>query len=122
MLNRMNPKKGKGDKKMPYIITTSLYPSDKAPEVAKRYLEAIQKYPIDESLENPVVPAAVKATQQGIKVTMISEARGGKLEEAYARSVSRNVMFHGTPGFESSIDIHYTLTEAMTAIGMSLPE
>ena len=30
---------------MPYIITTSLYPSDIAPEVAKRYLEAIQKYP-----------------------------------------------------------------------------
>ena len=107
---------------MAYIITTSLYPSEIAPEVAKRYLEAIQKYPIDESMENPVVPAAVKATQQGIKVMMISEAREGKLEEAYARSVSRNVMFHGISGFESSIDIHYTLTEAMAAIGMSLPE
>ena len=78
---------------MPYIITTALYPSDKAPEVAKRYLEAMQKYPIDDSLEGPVVPAAVKGTQQGIKVMIISEAREGKLEEAYALSVSRNVMF-----------------------------
>jgi hypothetical protein len=107
---------------MSYIITTSLYPSEKAPEVAKRYLEAIQKYPIDESVESPVVPAAVKGTQQGIKVVMISEVKEGKLEEAYARSVSRNVMFHSIPGFESSIEIHYTLTEAMGAIGMSLPE
>ena len=106
---------------MSYIITTTLYPSDKAPEVAKRYLEAIQKYPVDESLEIPVVPAAVKATHQGIKVIMISEAKKGKLEEAYARSISRNVMFHSIPGFESSTEIHYTLTEAMTAIGMSLP-
>lgn len=106
---------------MPYIITTSLYPSDKAPEVAKRYLEAMQKYPIDETLESPVVPAAVKATQQGIKVIMISETKEGKLEEAYARSVGRNVMFQDISGFESSIDIHYTLAEGMKAIGMSLP-
>jgi hypothetical protein len=107
---------------MAYIITTSLYPSDKAPEVAKRYLEAMQKYPIDESLENPVVPAAVKGTQQGIKVLIILESKKGKLEEAYARSVSRNVMFQSIPGFESSTEVHYTLTEALTAIGMSLPE
>ena len=106
---------------MPYIITTALYPSDKAPEVAKRYLEAMQKYPIDDSLEGPVVPAAVKGTQQGIKVMIISEAREGKLEEAYALSVSRNVMFQSIPGFESSTEVHYTLTEAMMAIGMSTP-
>ena len=28
---------------MPYIITTSLYPSHKGPEVAERYLEAISE-------------------------------------------------------------------------------
>ena len=106
---------------MAYVITTALYPSDKGPEVAKRYLEAMQKYPIDESIESPVVPAAVKGTQQGIKVMIVAEAKEGKLEEAYTRSVSRNVMFQSIPGFESSTEIHYTLTEAMTAIGMSLP-
>ncbi len=52
---------------MPYLITTSLYPSDKAPEVAKMYLEAIRKYPPDENLATQVVPAAVKATHQGIQ-------------------------------------------------------
>ncbi len=35
---------------MPYIMTTSLYPNDKAPEVAEKYLEAITKYPQDENL------------------------------------------------------------------------
>jgi hypothetical protein len=107
---------------MPYIITTSLYPSDISPEVAKRYLEAIQKYPIDESLSSPVVPAAVKATHQGIEVIMITEPKEGKLQEAYALGVNRMVMFHSIEGFEYSMDIYYTLTEAMTAIGMSLPE
>jgi hypothetical protein len=107
---------------MPYIITTSLYPSDIAPEVAKRYLEAIQKYPIDESISSPVVPAAVKATHEGIEVIMVTEPKEGKLQEAYTLGVNRMVMFQSVKGFEYSMDVYYTLTEAMSAIGMSLPE
>ena len=37
---------------MPYIITTSIYPTDKAPQVAEKYLEAIKKYPPDENLSS----------------------------------------------------------------------
>ena len=70
---------------MPYIFTTSLYPSDKAPEVAKRYLEAIAKYPPDADLGTQLVPAAVTTTLQGIKVVGIIEVKKGKLEDAMAR-------------------------------------
>jgi len=107
---------------MPYIITTSLYPSHKASEVAEKYLEAIQKYPPDVNLANDVVPAAVKATGQGIKIMGISEVKEGKLEESYARTVNMMVMFQSIAGFEYSMDIYYTVTEALTLIGMSLPE
>jgi hypothetical protein len=106
---------------MPYIITTSLYPSDIAPEVAKRYLEAMQKYPIDESISSPVVQAAVKATHEGIEVIMVTEPKEGKLQEAYALGVNRMVMFHNIKGFEYSMDVYYTLVEGMSAIGMSAP-
>ena len=107
---------------MPYIISTSLYPSHKASEVAEKYLEAIQKYPPDENLANPVVPAAVKTTGQGIKVIGISEVKEGKLEESLTRIGNMMVMFQSIAGFESSIDIYYTVTEALTMIGMSSPE
>ena len=30
---------------MPYIITESFYPNEKANEVAERHLEALKKYP-----------------------------------------------------------------------------
>ena len=53
---------------MPYLVTTSLYPSEQAQEVGARYLEALEKYPVDESLSTQVVPAAVTTTHQGIKV------------------------------------------------------
>ena len=107
---------------MPYIISTSLYPSHKASEVAEKYLEAIQKYPPDENLANPVVPAAVKTTGQGIKVIGISEVKEGKLEEAYARTVSMMVMFHSIEGFEYTVDIYLKVEEALPLIGISFPE
>ena len=105
-----------------YIITTSLYPSDKASEVAERYLEAITKYPPDENLATQVVPAAVKATHQGIKVVGIVEVKEGKLEEAYTRAVNMMVMFQNIAGFEYTMDICFKVEEALTLIGMSLPE
>ncbi|MEN8226367.1 MAG: hypothetical protein ABFS05_13510 [Bacteroidota bacterium] len=105
---------------MPYIITTSIYPSHKGPEVAERYLEAIAKYPPDENLGTEVVPAAVKSVHGGIKVTGISEAKEGKLEDALNRTVNMMVMFQDIEGFEYTTEIHYKVEEALALIGMSL--
>ena len=105
---------------MPYIITTSLYPSHKASEVAERYLEAMSKYPPDENVGTEVVPAAVKAVHEGIKVTGIVEAKEGKLEEALNRTSNMMVMFQSIEGFEYTTEIHYKVEEALALIGMSL--
>ena len=107
---------------MPYIITTSLYPSHKASEVAERYLEAITKHPPDENLATEVVPAAVKSIHEGIKVTGISEVKKGKLEEALTRTTNMMVMFQNIEGFEYTTEIHYKVEEALALIGMSLPK
>ena len=107
---------------MPYIITSSLYPSDKASEVAERYLEAITKYPPDENLGTEVVPAAVKTTHQGIRVIGIVDVKQGKLEEAYARAVNMMVMFQSIVGFEYTMEVYYKVEEALAVIGMSMPE
>ena len=105
---------------MPYIITTSIYPSDKASEVAERYLEALQKYPPDENLATQLVPAAVKSTHEGIKVVGILEVKPGKFEEAYTRTVNMMVMFHGIVGFEYTMEMYFKVEEALSLIGMSL--
>ena len=107
---------------MPYILSTSLYPSDKAIEVAEKYLEALKKYPPDETLTNEVVPAAVKTTRQGIEVIAIAEVKEGQLEAALRTFGSTYAMFQSIVGFEYSIDVYATVAEAMTTIGMSLPE
>ncbi len=106
---------------MPYLITTSIYPSDKATEVANKYLEALSKYPPNENLATQLVPAAVKSTHQGIQVMGIEEVKPGKLEEALTYRGKFMTMFHRIQGFESTTEVCLKVEEAMELLGMSLP-
>jgi len=101
-----------------YIIVESVYPSDNAKDVAKRYLKVMEKYPDDLSLATPIVLGAVRTTHQGITVMAILEPKKGKFEEAYALAVNRMAMFHDIQGFEYEFKTSYTLEEAMEVIGM----
>ncbi|MFH1975872.1 MAG: hypothetical protein ABIJ52_09985 [Pseudomonadota bacterium] len=103
---------------MPYIFTTSMYPSDKADEVVKRYLEAITKYPPDDSLETEIVPVATRTTLQGIKVIRITEVKKGKLEDAMTRTAKMMTMFFNIQGFEYTKERYATLEESMKAMDM----
>ena len=107
---------------MPYLIIKSMYPSDKAGEVAEQYLAALKKYPIDDNLMTELVPAAVKSTHQGVKIIGISEVKEGKLEEAYTNRVKFMVLFQSIQGFEYSIDVNLTVVEALGVLGISPPE
>lgn len=107
---------------MSYLITTSLYPSDKADEVAKKYLEALSKYPPNENLATQLIPAAVKSTHQGIQVMGIQEVKPGKMEEAITYIGKFITMFHSIQGFESTTDVYLNVEEAMGLLGMSLPK
>jgi hypothetical protein len=112
----------KGGVAMSYIVTTSIFPTEKGSKVADMYLEAIMKYPPDENLAVELVPAAVKSTHEGIKTLGIAEVKEGKLEDALNRTVNMMVMFQSIPGYRYSTDIYYKIDEALALIGMKLPE
>ena len=105
-----------------YILVSSYYPTDKTTEVVKTYLEAHKRNPPDETLGSMVVPIAVKTTEQGIKVIAILEVKKGKLEEALTRAATMMAPYHSIVGHEYSIDVYFSLTEALANIGMSLPK
>jgi hypothetical protein len=107
---------------MPYIVTHSWYPTHKIPEVAKRYLKVMEKFPPDKTLSEVVVPASVKATERGIATIGISLAKEGKLEEALSRTIQSMVMYHDIEGYEFTVEVQNTVVEALAHIGMSTSE
>ena len=100
-----------------YIIVTSTYPNDKAKEVANIYFKAMTKYPPDDSLGTPIVPVAIRATLQGIKVINISEVKKGRLEDAMAFAANRLAMFNDIEGYRYTIKTYMNLEEAMKTVG-----
>ena len=105
-------------KDMPYIVVKSRYPTHKVPEVAKRYLEMVEKFPQDKTLSEAVVPSSIKATEQGIEVMGISLVKEGKLEEALSRTTQMMVMYHDIEGYEYSVEVQNTVWEGLEFIGM----
>jgi hypothetical protein len=101
-----------------YIIITSLYPNDKAKEVAKMYLKCLEKYPVDNSVATPIVPVAIRATHDGIRTIVVSEVKKGKFDDAMANTVNRMAMFHDIPGYRYSIKPFLNLEEGMKVLGM----
>ena len=107
---------------MPYLVTTRTWPSDKTAEAVKKTIEVVKKFPPDESLGEPVVPASVKATERGIQSIGISLAKEGKLEEALSRTIQSMVMYHDIEGYEYSVEVQFTVYEALAFIGMGTSE
>ncbi|MFX0136228.1 MAG: hypothetical protein ACFFDN_21490, partial [Candidatus Hodarchaeota archaeon] len=99
----------------------SWYPTHKAKEVAKKYLEFLAKYPPDESLGERIVQAAVRITKDGVNGTSVIKVKKGKLEELRTRALNAMAMFNEIEGFEYTIEIWSTREEALATIGMKLP-
>ena len=105
-----------------YTIITSSYPSDKAKEVAEKYMEVLGKYPPNTSLTTEIIPAAVKRTEKGIKVITVGQVKPGKLEEALIYLANANAMFNDIQGFEYSLDVYLSIEEGLATLGMRMPE
>jgi hypothetical protein len=103
---------------MPYIIVHCWYPNHLADEVAKKYLETMEKYPPDESLSKTIVPAAVSTTRKGIKTITISEVERPKLGDALERDALFMAEFRHINGFRFEMKSWATVEEAMKQIGM----
>ena len=107
---------------MPYLIVRSCWPSARIPEIIKKAIEVLKKYPPDDSLGEAIVPNAVKTTTDGIKTISVTEVKKGKLEEAIARTNEALVMYAPVEGWEASIEVWSTLTEAYAVLGKVPPE
>ena len=77
---------------MVLIMVTMWYPLSKATEVGKKYLEVMQKFPL-ESFEKVLVPVGASPSKDGIKGISITEVEKGKYEETYNLVARRMVMF-----------------------------
>ena len=105
---------------MVMIMVTSWYPPNKAVEIAKKFLEVMQKYPL-KSFEKPLVLAAASAVKDGIRSITITEVEKGKYEEALNLEAKRLVEYMSIEGYRFAIETLLTIEEAMPLVGLEMP-
>jgi len=106
---------------MPILIVTAWYPYKRRMEVGKKAIEAVNKFPPDESIMK-ALGTAVLRDKHGIKVITMNEVMQGKLQEALDRANQTIDFYMEVDGFNFRIDIAATAMEAMESINMKLPE
>lgn len=106
---------------MPYVVIKTWFPSNKANEVAKKYIEERKKYPFDRSLGKEVV-SAVSSDENGIISMGIIDVKEGKLEETLTRDSNIGVMYFNIEGYKRKQEVWSTAAEAFAFIGMKAPE
>ena len=108
---------------MVYIMLTVWVRPDKGKAFGKIVLEALKKFPADESISKLILQA-VSADEEGIKAFSISEVVKGKISEAMKRS-STLALFYAEAigeGFKYKVETLMSAMEAMSVIGLELPE
>ena len=106
---------------MPYVVIKTWFPTNKANEVAKIYIEERKKYPFDRSLGKEVV-TAVSSDENGIISMGVIDVKEGKLEETLARDNNILVMYLNIEGYKRKQEVWSTAVEALALLGMKAPE
>ncbi len=108
---------------MVYVMLTVWIPPEKGKLFGKSVIEAIKKFPDDESVVKIVIQA-VTAEKEGIKAFLISEIMKGKTSEALIRYGKLAIHYAEAigEGFNYKLETLMSPMEAMSVIGLEMPE
>ena len=107
---------------MVLIVSTSSFPLSKAKAVANKYVEISKKFPIDKSLEKPILRLATRVYKDRIETISITEVKEGKYEELMKRIIAQQLLYENIEGLKFKSDTYFSGVEALPMVGLQMPE
>ncbi|MFX1445486.1 MAG: hypothetical protein ACFFHV_18880 [Promethearchaeota archaeon] len=107
---------------MPYVVLTIWFPPHKGREVGLKALEVIKKVSGDKYVGKNILSGALMRTKDGIKGITIAEIKEGQLEAAIAQATDMLEMYSEVEGLNGQIDIMASMGEALSSVGLKVPE
>ena len=97
---------------MVFVVLRSFYPTNKAEEVLKIFMELVKKYPPDESIAEYVIRGAGRPTEKGYEGMSIWKVKEGQFDKLAKRIMSAMSMFNNVEGFGWTVDVWATFEES----------
>ena len=101
---------------MAYVVLKSFFPTHKAEEIGKIYMEVAKKYPPDESVAEIVVPGAGRSTEKGYESMTIWKLKEGQFDKLAKNIMGAMSMYDNIEGFTWTVDLWAT-AEELAALG-----
>jgi len=102
-------------------MTTAWYPYSQRIKAAKTMIEAVKKFPADETIQKNLAMAWMR-DKGGIKAIIMNELMEGKLQEALDLTNEVIDLYIDIEGFSVRTEIMATPVEAWGWINMPMPE
>ena len=97
---------------MVYVVLKSFYPTHKAEEIMKIFMELVKKYPSDESVAETLIRGAGRPTEKGYEGMSIWKVKEGQFDKLAKRIMSAMSMFNNVEGFGWAVDVWATFEES----------
>ncbi len=107
---------------MVIVMSTLYFPTEKSEKVGKKWLEILNKFPADGSLSTTILPVAVRVTPDGMKAIGLSEVKEGKFDEFIKLLYAQILEWSKLEGLRSNIEVFMSGVDAMTLVGLGMPE
>ncbi len=107
---------------MVMVVSTSWFPTSKAAEVGKKYLEVLKQFPPDKSISKVIVRVGVRTTTEGMKSFTISEIKEGKLKEFMDLAYKQILIYSEIEGYKIEMEFYLSGVEALPLVGLKMPE
>ena len=101
---------------MVYVVVKSYYPTHKAEEIMKIFMELVKKYPPDDSIAETLIRGAGKPTEKGFVGMSIWKVKEGQFDKLAKNIMGAMSMYDNIEGFGWTVDLWAT-AEEIAAVG-----
>lgn len=107
---------------MVIVVSTTTFPYNKGKEVAELFIEVSKKLPVQKDLEKPILRMAIRVTEEGLKSISITEVKDGKYNEFMKHISQVEMEYFKIEGIKFNVETYLSGVDAMSLIGMKMPE
>ncbi|MFX1574195.1 MAG: hypothetical protein ACFFB0_15735 [Promethearchaeota archaeon] len=107
---------------MVIVVSITTFPYSKGKEIAERYIEVSKRIPPNRDLEKPILRMAARVVEDGIETISITEVKEGKYNEFMKHLSKVNMEYFDIEGVKFKIFTYLSGVDAMSLVGMLMPE
>lgn len=107
---------------MVIFVSITKFPYQKSKEIAQKFIEVSQKFPVNRELEKPLLRMAARIIGDKIETIAVAEIKEGKEKAFLQRNLEIQMEYFDFDGMEFNNFVYSSGMDAMSLVGLEMPK